>query len=261
MRSTGDTALFKESLNLPLAEFISKFAGDKSFKPKAKWELSSNPDFGDYFTTAAIHLQTPQRSAHELAVELARRMRSCTGIQYVEAAESGFVNVFVSPAIAARSLLSYAEWFNETFQPLFLHKIDSLTFTRSCDDSKLRFAYGVWKILAEVCHKLTEEPDHEFKHNELKLLTEPEEFTIILQLYEFPERVAEGFISSYLYRLAVLIRDGLCSSSGIAPYWLYDWEFSANQAPRRFLLTLCERVLRAGLLLAQTKFSLLKTKA
>lgn len=261
MTSIERTALFKEELNRPLAKFISDVAEARSDKPRAKWELSPNPDFGDYFTTAAIQLQTPQRSANELAAELACRMQSCAEIQRVESAESGFVNIFVSPAFAAISLLPYADWLNSTFRSLFLHKIDSMKFCRGCEDSKLRFAHGVWKTLADTPYSPVQLSEYPLTENELRLLTEPEEFAIILQLHEFPERVAERMISGYLYRLAVLIRDGVFSASSVAPYWLCDWEYPETMAARRFLLTLCEQVLRAGLLLAQNQFSFSENEA
>ncbi|MCX7624935.1 MAG: hypothetical protein N2Z21_01775 [Candidatus Sumerlaeaceae bacterium] len=256
MTSVQRPILFKESLTQPLVEFVRKIGADEILERKAKWELSSNPDFGDYFTTVPIHLQTQQRSGKQLALELARCMQQHPIVQHADSAESGFVNVFISPGAAATALAPFADWLCGRLPLASQPTVDAFAFSRNCQDSKVRFAFEVWWVLANQLEENTWTEGMAATEDELSLLTEPEEFAIILQLHEFPERLAEKLTAGYMYRLAVLIRDGLFCESGIAPYWLNDREYPEALPARRFLVWLCERVLGAGLSLHQRRIAL-----
>ncbi|MGC8842216.1 MAG: hypothetical protein ACP5QZ_12300, partial [Candidatus Sumerlaeaceae bacterium] len=166
---------------------------------------------------------------------------------HTESTGSGFVNIFVRPAAAAKALEVLRRWVaqNVTSEPM--HEDVRLWVRRNCSDHKLRSAYSVWQVLHASCEQSGSLAGEE-KNLSLELLTEPEEFAVCLLLHEFPQKLGHGIPSGYLYQLAVRVRDGFFWRGRVAPFWLDDSENLFTAGPRRFLLALCEMVLRTGVL-------------
>jgi arginyl-tRNA synthetase len=98
---------------LELAEALAELAG-------AGAELGRSPDgqFGDYATNVALRTaKTAGRPPRELAEELAAKARELPGVEAVEVAGPGFVNLRVSDAFLAGELAEIDEGYGGGFAP------------------------------------------------------------------------------------------------------------------------------------------------
>lgn len=247
MRETVAPLLFKAALNNSLREALEVAAPAGLSANRMRWELSSNPDFGDYFTTALLALDHDELTIQSVAQTVATKVANCAGVLRAEATGSGFVNIFVSLSTAAQALKGLEEWINSNVPSNWLITPDAQKIHRHCPDTKLRFAYSVWQIIASRSSDVAAGIRVLAEDSALALLCDPDEFAVILQLHEFPERLSDGMSSGYLYRLAVLIRDGFFWHHQLAPFWINDWEEPRVGQPRKYLLSLCERVMRIGI--------------
>jgi arginyl-tRNA synthetase len=243
-RSPHAVRLFRESIEESLKEATFDIAGRAvAFSPTLK--LSEKPDFGDYFTTAPIRLAPiVGRSPLDMAEELAASMAQCCVVARAQATGEGFVNMFVRPHAAAVALAALDTWCGSHVSRLGLSDADHMAYSSACSDHKLRFSYRVWQHLHEV---LESEPLDCRSSEFLELLREPEEFSVLLFLHEFPHQFEHGVSTGYIYRLARLISDGLFWNSRLPEFWIHDWEDPRLHKPRRFLVSVCERVLAASL--------------
>ncbi len=248
MPNIAASSLFKQQITHRLTEALDsgpEFRNAGVF-PTELLSLSTNPDFGDYFSTIAIHIGEATKSdpAH-VATTLAERMRLPNNVLRLEPTGCGFINFFVKPAAAGVALWNLSQWLEEHLPSNSMPGDAQHWLLVKCRDTKLHFAFHVWRRLAEF--------DIRSAYFSTKLLaqladlTEPEEFSVCLLLHEFPEKLLRKVPSGYLYQLAVRVRDGFFWRDQVAPFWIEDWEAPSMIPARHFLLALCERVLRAGI--------------
>lgn len=207
--------------------------------------LSGHPDFGDYFTTAPHQLARARGlDSHAIAAAVAAALSRFAGIAKAEASGVGFTNVFVDSRAVSGGLAILHSWIVERNIEAKAFPVSRRSlFERACPDPKLRIAYHVFEKLEFACRELGLDRPQPVDIHELHWLKEPEEFTVALQLHEFPLWAEAHSAAGHIYRLAVAVRDGFFWRDRVADYWIADPERPEAVPARRNLLWLVTQIL------------------
>ncbi len=243
---SGNDFLFKEQIENALRGPLTVLGGTDAAR-YAGIELSDNPDFGDYFSTVALRLgRTSTSDPRQIAEVLTHALSPLPQVAKAEASGEGFVNIFVRPAAAAQALFALGNWLNHFPGTEVGTTASALLRNGHVLDHKRSFVLKTLELLNAYLEEFDSSSAPCPEPSRLALLTEPEEFRVALQLHEFPSQLRTGVTCGYLYRLSILIHDGLFENGLLPEYWLCDWEEPQRILPRLYLLKLCLRVLALG---------------